>query len=183
MAVYTKDGLVAGTEGRTVLLTENYSYWGDGDGTYYLTAVVATGEGFTSISAGESVWNGTGGRPHYHGSEVDAPQALIDRYNIWKQEQREKEDREAFNDPLTSNRFAAYGFDTGKLAYVEKGPRKRKNAGKWGHIVWIGTDRYNNEKCGIKNPETEEVVWVPTYQVAIIPEFDDLFLDNTEAVA
>ena len=166
MAAFDRDGnLIEGTEGKVLKLTEKFSYWGDGDGTYYLYALVQTENGFETIACGEAVWNADGSAPKYYGSAVDAAH-LLPAYETWYAEQREAKAKTAYNT------HGAYELRVGATAYVEKGTRKRQHAGKFGTVIWIGTDSFGNAKCGIKQ-ESGDVAWVAAYQVAVVPDYGD----------
>lgn len=166
MAAFDRDGnLIDGTEGNVVKIEQKYTYYGDGDGSYWLRAVVATEDGYVYMQIGESNWGYGDADPK--GSEVDAPQRVIDNYSVWLQAKEDERQKQHFNT------YGAYELKKGALGFVEKGTRRRKNAGRWGHVIWIGYDSYGNTKCGLKNPETEEVTWVAAYQVVIVPDFDD----------
>lgn len=168
MAIFDKDGvLVEGTEGRVLRLEHKYSYWGDGDGTYYWQATVWTDEGPRGMQAGESAWNAYSSQADAKGSAVDATPDVIAAYEAYEQARIEREERERIE-------REAYELRKGALGYVPQGPRKRKAAGAWGWVIWFGTDRFGNGRCGLKHPETGEVAWVPAYQVEVIPEYGDL---------
>lgn len=164
MAVFDKTGtLIEGTEGRVLKLEHKFDYWGDGDGTYHWYATIWTDEGPKCIIAGEGQWNAFGSQADAKGSEVDATPDVIAAFDAFEErKEHERIEREA------------YELRKGVLGYVPQGSRKRKAAGAWGWVIWLGTDRYGNSRCGLKHPYTSDVTWVPTYQVEVIPEYGDL---------
>lgn len=171
MAAYNYEGvLIEGTEGRVVKLESKSTYLGDGDTSFYWQATVATDEGFVSISVGKSGWRHEWADAC--GSEIDAPQSVVDFYPVWLEELREKSHKKTYNEPHDWIQGSSYEFKKGQLGFVTKGSGRRKNAGKWGYIVWIGENRFG-QSCGLKHPDTGDVAWVSTDQVAIIPDYDD----------
>lgn len=170
MALFNNDGcVIEDSIGTTVKVNDGFSYWGDGDGTYYTNAVIWTGTEFKTIS-GESVWNAYGGCKYKHLNVVDACEEVLTLYKEKLATEKRNQERESYN-------YHVYDVVEGNYAYVMKGKRGRKNEGRHGVIIKTGSGAWG--PWILIKDEAGETFVVNYDYVAVIPDWEEAWVDNT----
>jgi hypothetical protein len=143
--------------GATVKIDERYTYYGDGDGWYSATAIIAKDGEYVAVNCGSGGYT----RVDLLGSTVDAPQGVIDAYEA------HKANEERLAKIRIYNRFDAYKVERGALAYVSRG---RKAKGRSGVIFWVGENRWGTS-VGIEDDGGDRF-FTAVYNVDVVPEPD-----------
>jgi hypothetical protein len=162
MALFNKNGMIEGSEGKTVLVKMENVYLGDGDGYTHGVGIIETAEGYKRVECGASNWYGYD--CDLLGSVVDGDVAKFEAYT-------EEQTRLA---RIRRDNSEAYELANGRYAIVRKGEgkRKRKNAGRSGFIFWHGQTQYGHS-VGIQEDNGERF-FVAAYQVAVVPTPEEI---------